>query len=150
MLERIRYIFSKESCYDMQLKTGNAKDGKCGGVVCGTKATEYLSESCADCKYFSFGRGVKMTELHFGNAEGCIERIKSIKEMYAKDTPSEVALSDAIKALEKQIPKKPIKDQFSHECCPCCGWIVYKDEYGGRYLPHCENCGQAIDWSDTD
>lgn len=60
------------------------------------------------------------------------------------------AFQIAINALEKQIQKKVIKDQFSRECCPSCGWIVYKDEYGGRYLPHCENCGQAIDWSDEE
>ena len=51
---------------------------------------------------------MKMAELHFRNTEECINRIKSIKEMYAKDTPSEVALKDAINALEKQIAKKPI------------------------------------------
>ena len=51
-------------------------------------------------------------------------------------------------AVERQKAKKPVKDEYSHECCPGCGWIVCKGEYGGRYLPHCENCGQAIDWSD--
>lgn len=51
------------------------------------------------------------------------------------------------KARERQRSKKPIKDQYSHDCCPNCGWIVYQNEWGGRYLPHCENCGQAIDWS---
>jgi len=50
-------------------------------------------------------------------------------------------------AMEKQRAKKPVKDEYNHECCPSCGWIVFQDEYGGRYLPHCENCGQAIDWS---
>lgn len=51
------------------------------------------------------------------------------------------------KVLEKQIPMKPVKDKYDHDCCPDCGWIVYQNEYGGRYLPHCENCGQAIDWN---
>lgn len=49
---------------------------------------------------------------------------------------------------ERQIGKKPVKDEYNHDCCPNCGWIVYQDEWGGRYLPHCENCGQAIDWSE--
>ena len=53
-------------------------------------------------------------------------------------------------AVEKQKLKKPVKDEYCHECCPSCGWIVCKGEYGGRYLPHCENCGQAIDWRDSD
>ena len=80
-----------------------------------------------------------------------IEWQKSFKKTY-KGFPKDVddACDMAINALEKQIQKKPIKDQFSRECCPDCGWIVYKDEYGGRYLPHCENCGQAIDWSDEE
>ena len=51
-------------------------------------------------------------------------------------------------ARERKIGKKPVKDGYNHDCCPNCGWIVCQDEYGGRYLPHCENCGQAIDWSE--
>lgn len=50
-------------------------------------------------------------------------------------------------AMERQREKKPVKDKYNRDCCPDCGWIVCQDEYGGRYLPHCENCGQAIDWS---
>lgn len=51
-------------------------------------------------------------------------------------------------ATERQRAKKPVKDKYNHDCCPNCGWIVYQEEWGGRYLPHCENCGQAIDWSE--
>lgn len=51
---------------------------------------------------------------------------------------------------EGQRGKKPIKNEYNHECCPNCGWIVYQEEWGGRYLPHCENCGQAIDRGDSD
>ena len=54
LLDKIKYFFSKESCYDQECKRGNAKDGKCGGVVGGTTATNYLSESCCDCPYFKF------------------------------------------------------------------------------------------------
>ncbi len=50
-------------------------------------------------------------------------------------------------ARERQIPKRPVKDEYNHDCCPNCGWIVYQEEWGGRYLPHCENCGQAIERS---
>ena len=57
-------------------------------------------------------------------------------------------IKECREARKKQIKKKPVKDEYNHDCCPNCGWIVYQDEYGGRYLPHCENCGQAIDWSD--
>ena len=62
------------------------------------------------------------------------------------------ALNMAIKACEKQIPKKPIiwenrhyfsptpNDDWGYEC-PCCGdgTIDYPQHY-------CE-CGQALDWS---
>lgn len=65
-----------------------------------------------------------------------------------QSTIGKMACDLAVMALEKQIQKKPVKDEYSHDCCPNCGWIVYKDEFGGRYLLHCENCGQAIDWDD--
>lgn len=52
-------------------------------------------------------------------------------------------------ARERQRAKKPVKDECNHDCCPNCGWVVYKDEWGGRYLPYCENCGQAIDFSEV-
>lgn len=48
----------------------------------------------------------------------------------------------AISALEKQIPKKPDKD----DCCPICDTYC-KDDCGieGDYCP---NCGQALLWED--
>ncbi len=51
-------------------------------------------------------------------------------------------------ARERQRGEKPNKDEYNHDCCPNCGWIVYQEKWGGRYFPHCENCGKAIDWSD--
>ena len=70
------------------------------------------------------------------------EALKKVRQYMAIGTVEECQ-----EAMEKQKAKKPVKDEHNHECCPSCGWIVYRDEYGGRYLPHCENCGQAIDWS---
>ena len=52
-------------------------------------------------------------------------------------------------ARDKQVAKKPSKDEFDRYICPDCGWIVYTDEYGGRYLLHCENCGQKLDWEEV-
>ena len=54
----------------------------------------------------------------------------------------------AISALEKQIPKKPIKsDREIRYCevwkCHNCGF-----EWSGRVVDYCYKCGQAIDWSD--
>lgn len=61
---------------------------------------------------------------------------------------------EALKALEKQIPKKPDfeADGYSNGqlvydtwICPCCEkrYEVDYDEYD-----YCPNCGQSIDWSE--
>ena len=67
------------------------------------------------------------------------------------------SLKAAIYALEKQIPKKPDFEGDGYDdkvniiydtwICPCCEerYEVYYDNY-----KHCPNCGQALDWSDTD
>lgn len=54
----------------------------------------------------------------------------------------------AMKALEKQIPKKPkifiVHEISNYKYGDCeCGEHVMDDE---RY---CSNCGQALDWSDN-
>lgn len=57
-----------------------------------------------------------------------------------------VAIDEAIKAIEKQIPKKPEpKKDASGEyyVCPVCG--VYQETSEGN-PPYCINCGQAIDF----
>ena len=57
------------------------------------------------------------------------------------------ALSMGVEALKKQILEKPVKDEYHHNCCPNCGFCVSYDEgWGEKYVPHCENCGQAIEW----
>ena len=54
-----------------------------------------------------------------------------------------IAFEAAISALEKQIPKKPnIYNRFERHCE--CGTIVK------TYQNYCSNCGQALDWSDTE
>ena len=51
-------------------------------------------------------------------------------------------------AVEKQKAKAPVVDKYHHTCCPSCGWVVAGDAgWGKEYLPHCENCGQAILWN---
>lgn len=50
------------------------------------------------------------------------------------------------KALEKQIPKKPLwVDNIPHSKCPVCHNVVaaYIDS---PKLPYCYWCGQALDW----
>ncbi len=62
-------------------------------------------------------------------------------------------IGTAIKALEKQIPKK--FEIWNGQCyCPNCNKLF------GNYsqlktlihweMPYCKFCGQALDWSDTD
>ena len=62
----------------------------------------------------------------------------------------------AIKALEKQIPKKPIMKQYFEDlkdeylCCPTCGEILTDriPSDNKTFYFHCMNCGQKFDWSD--
>ena len=78
------------------------------------------------------------------------EAIKNINALNAVcgqkglyDAEFESALALAILALEKQIPKKPYKDNengvYDKEHCPSCHRSLFPNDH------HCE-CGQAIDW----
>lgn len=56
----------------------------------------------------------------------------------------------AIEALEKQIPKKTTKIQRVPN-----GWLTYGhcpncDSFTRNTLKYCGNCGQALDWSETE
>ena len=52
----------------------------------------------------------------------------------------------AINALEKRIPKKPIfTEDKQFALCPCCDMKGLTDKQ-----KYCDNCGQAIDWSDEE
>ena len=57
------------------------------------------------------------------------------------------AMRMAIQALEKQIPKKPYKDNENGVCekdhCPTCHRSLFPNDH------HCI-CGQAIDWRDEE
>ena len=74
------------------------------------------------------------------------------------------ALQMACNALEKQIPKKAtekttnrgidISGEYDIDfdlCCPVCGGVVGTFETGENeyFSKYCDNCGQALDWSDT-
>ena len=85
------------------------------------------------------------------------EAIKDIKENILPYVGGK-SLVVAIKALEKQIPKKPIMKSYFDDmeeeylCCPTCGEILTdripidnKDFYF-----HCLNCGQKLDWSNEE
>lgn len=57
----------------------------------------------------------------------------------------------AISALEKQIPKKPIKHGFDPNAlistvsytCPVCNKHIGRDKF-------CKHCSQALDWGDSE
>ena len=71
--------------------------------------------------------------------EHCAERCDGYQKDDACDN---CEINAAIKALEKQIPKKPeIKDEYY--VCPVCG--VYQETSEGN-PPYCINCGQRILW----
>ena len=58
-------------------------------------------------------------------------------------------ISVANEALEKQIPKKVVEKKFVEDVslnyCPCCNV-----RFIGWGMKHCGECGQALDWSDTE
>ena len=88
------------------------------------------------------------------------QAIKVLKILYSDKfqqfTSSEFddAIYMAIEALEKQIPKKPIKYDIDYSGnplfrCPVCGDSWNSNEFGDG-IEYCWTCGQAIDWSDED
>ena len=64
-----------------------------------------------------------------------------------------IAFKTAIKALEKQIPKKPINEECYY-ICPCCrdDLGVSDDDifiYELSMPKYCSNCGCVLDWSEV-
>ena len=58
-----------------------------------------------------------------------------------------------MKALEKQIPKKPVIGKLKlpdTAFCPICDSPVIKDEDDNYEQAYCCYCGQALDWSDEE
>lgn len=55
------------------------------------------------------------------------------------------AISMAVAALEKQIPRKLIRKSgaftSSYKCPQCDGYVAFRNKF-------CEYCGQALDWSE--
>ena len=57
-----------------------------------------------------------------------------------------------MKAVEKQIPKKPISDGWGSylKLCPNCKSKEIYDHEKLKHRKRCDDCGQALDWSDTE
>ena len=92
-----------------------------------------------------------------------IEEFKQRLELIEKCYRGEVedykqALEIGVKALEKQIPKKPIEYEDKFYACPICRnvllhkWEKYNTELMDKSngLPYCLCCGQKLDWSDEE
>lgn len=85
---------------------------------------ELLNEMCYDCKYYPCPT--------LKNGDHCC------------------TYNGLAEALEKQIPKKPIKsDREIRYCevwkCPSCGF-----EWSARAIDYCYRCGQRLDWEGTE
>lgn len=65
---------------------------------------------------------------------------KDYDEIFQDDIKS---LETAKQALEKQIPKKPLKEYGGAYRCPNCQMKHFDPEWVGT--KHCD-CGQALDW----
>ena len=105
------------------------------------KKKEY-SERITD-NFLSHSRGeIKDANETIEMCDMAISALKEIQQYRKIGTVEECR-----EAVEKQTPKKPVKDKYHHNCCPNCGWIVSGEGgYGEEFCPHCENCGQAIQW----
>ena len=81
------------------------------------------------------------------------ETITSLKEMFTKGLceDNEYKMAQiAIKALEKQMPKKVVMERNIY-LCPECGANVETDcgdDMLDYRLNYCDNCGQKLDWSE--
>lgn len=82
-----------------------------------------------------------------------IEELKYDCEQMGKAIPCDTgwgmaineAYSMAVAALEKQIPKKPIRDGLY--ACPNCHKLMLQGAFEAKGKC-CKECGQAIDWSE--
>ena len=83
------------------------------------------------------------------------EAIEFIKEGHGHSAQQTLrSRKMAVKALEKQIPKKPYfreEEGAKGYACPSCNMGVVIHLYKGGYLKEkfCSSCGQALDWSEN-
>ncbi len=89
------------------------------------------------------------------NAQEALEIITNAIQSDGMTAEQDKALAITQKALEKQIPKKPLDI-----CTPCVTWGLCPTckgemtEVGGRpnrvfvNMAHCPDCGQKLDWEE--
>ena len=82
------------------------------------------------------------------------EKAKAAIDWMAKNGYERGDLDTALYIMElikRATPKPPAWNEFGHVCCPACGYSILHDEgWRDEYAPHCETCGQAIDWEEYD
>lgn len=85
-----------------------------------------------------------------------IEDFKNLAELLQnKESPAVEHCNIAIEALEKQLPKKVIIEDWCPSYCPSCGYELSEDLGDGfhrhpTFVKRCPNpdCGQKLDWSE--
>ncbi|HAQ41552.1 MAG TPA: hypothetical protein DCM73_12470 [Clostridiales bacterium] len=77
--------------------------------------------------------------------EKAIKLLKADKNLISRKVTRHTfyEYEEAVQALEKQIPKKPVWRHDTQLCCSNCGAAVYRDVHWN----YCQ-CGQKIDWED--
>ena len=83
---------------------------------------------------------VVVLDSGFGTQQGESDLLYRNRKMYAEM---------AIKALEKQIPKKP--RFYAHNYyCSVCDNLVGNNEFEWKRFKYCDVCGQKLDWSNEE
>lgn len=78
----------------------------------------------------------------------CLSAIEKINSLDINADEKQTALDSlrkCSKALTKQIARKP-KRKRTALLCPICENPIIETPYGNQ--KHCDECGQAIDWSE--
>lgn len=79
----------------------------------------------------------------------CVHKCENGMEFLTYSADLVAAFEDAISALQRHLPKKPIEPQEDYgtfQCPNCKGLIYTEDEF--KTHKFCLMCGQAIDWSE--
>lgn len=74
------------------------------------------------------------------------EALEIRKNPHFEDVDNDELSKCIDEALEKQIPKKPLKNYGGGYRCPNCQMKHLNPDWVG--VKHCD-CGQALDWSDN-
>lgn len=112
--------------------------------------------TCKDCLHLHVCKNLLET-MQIVIDENSENREKHCKTFENREEHVNLPVFPTIKMLNKQMPKKPIMDRTHYACfdeffCPYCqkriisrldgNWIA------GKLQKYCDECGQALDWSD--